>query len=226
MKTPKEYTDNIRNGVITKEILEDCLLSVNVRSKIARNQESHYRNYYRYDRYDNERKYREKKDELYRIKDTMLGLLHPSCIHEEFVSGREKRFYEYEFDSYEAYNKAMDAAKKDDLFIRTDFSLDFSHTDEYIPSDMIDIALMEGTVLKDNYFAVKKPRYYLYYEVGEHSFHHPIDGPDSVESLGLPIKRIDEIRTRIIDETELVSLQFVKKVIDLIDSGDYEFCDD
>lgn len=35
MKTPKEYNDNIKNGIITSKMLTDCLYSVNKRAKIG-----------------------------------------------------------------------------------------------------------------------------------------------------------------------------------------------
>ena len=37
MKTPKEYTDNIKNGIITTSMLEAALYSVNKRAKNYRN---------------------------------------------------------------------------------------------------------------------------------------------------------------------------------------------
>lgn len=33
MKTPKEYRDNLLNHIITKQMLVDCLYSVNKRAK-------------------------------------------------------------------------------------------------------------------------------------------------------------------------------------------------
>lgn len=33
MKTPKEYQDNLKNGIITEEMFTDCLYSVNKRAK-------------------------------------------------------------------------------------------------------------------------------------------------------------------------------------------------
>lgn len=61
MRTPKEYTDNINCGIITKRMLSDCLFSVNKRAKNFRDKEREYHNYYRsnryaYDKYDNEEK--------------------------------------------------------------------------------------------------------------------------------------------------------------------------
>lgn len=39
MKTPKEYRDNLLNHIITKQMLVDCLYSVNKRAKNYRDKE-------------------------------------------------------------------------------------------------------------------------------------------------------------------------------------------
>lgn len=47
MKTPKKYLDSIDNGVITKEILVDCLRSVNERERNCIEKKREYSNFYR-----------------------------------------------------------------------------------------------------------------------------------------------------------------------------------
>lgn len=47
MRTPKKYLDSIDNGVITKEILVDCLRSVKERAKNCREKKTEYSNFYR-----------------------------------------------------------------------------------------------------------------------------------------------------------------------------------
>ena len=69
MKTPKEYNDNIKNGIITSKMLTDCLYSVNKRAKNWRDKERDWRNS-RHDNYNNEEKAREKKQQYYDMKDT------------------------------------------------------------------------------------------------------------------------------------------------------------
>ena len=39
MKTPKEYTKNLKNGIITEDMIVDCLYSVNKRAKNYRDKE-------------------------------------------------------------------------------------------------------------------------------------------------------------------------------------------
>lgn len=62
MRTPTMYTKNLKNHVITTQMLLDCLFSVNKRAKNYRDQERKYR-HMRYDYYDNEEKNRSKKEE-------------------------------------------------------------------------------------------------------------------------------------------------------------------
>ena len=45
MKTPKEYRDNLLNHIITKQMLVDCLYSVNKRAKNYRDKEREQRAY-------------------------------------------------------------------------------------------------------------------------------------------------------------------------------------
>ena len=79
MRTPKEYTNNIKNHIITKQMLLDCLYSSNKRAKNWRDKEREYR--HSYDYYGNEEKAREQKNAYYEQKDIMLSILHPVCIH-------------------------------------------------------------------------------------------------------------------------------------------------
>ena len=112
MKTPKEFTDNLKNGTITRDMLAVCLYSVNKRAKNYRDKESEYRSSIWGDKYDNESKCREKKKEYYSYKDKMLSLITPKCIHTVTRIFREKVYhgaYEniYDEDSYyydEDYN--------------------------------------------------------------------------------------------------------------------------
>ena len=74
MRTPKEYTNNIKNHIITKQMLLDCLYSSNKRAKNWRDKE---------------------RDEQ---KDIMLSILHPVCIHKELLGYERRRIYDYEDD--------------------------------------------------------------------------------------------------------------------------------
>lgn len=47
MRTPTEYTRNLKNKIITEKMLLDCLYSCNKRAKNWRDKEREYRDYYR-----------------------------------------------------------------------------------------------------------------------------------------------------------------------------------
>ena len=96
MRTPKEYTNNIKNHIITKQMLLDCLYSSNKRAKNWRDKEREYR--HSYDYYGNEEKAREQKNAYYEQKDIMLSILHPVCIHKELLGYERRRIYDYEDD--------------------------------------------------------------------------------------------------------------------------------
>ena len=76
MKTPKEYSDNLSNHIITKQMLADCLYSVNKRAKNYHDKEREQRVYSRCHRYVDNSAFiegaREKKLEMYRMKDILL----------------------------------------------------------------------------------------------------------------------------------------------------------
>lgn len=94
MKTPKEYRDNLLNHIITKQMLVDCLYSVNKRAKNYRDKEREQRAYSRCHRYIDNSAFikgaREKKLEMYRMKDILLQVLTPICIHKELLATRLK----------------------------------------------------------------------------------------------------------------------------------------
>lgn len=91
---------------------------------------------------------------------------------------------------------------------------------------------MEYYDSKDKMLSLIKPKcihknsyeeYFLYYILGEYSFHSPIRSYSEEKYKDLEVTDIGELTTfgRVIND--LISVQFVKKVLCLIDSGDYTF---
>ena len=199
MRTPTMYTKNIKNHVITTQMLLDCLFSVNKRAKNYRDQERKYRNM-RYDYYDNEEKNRSKKEEYYHKKDLMLSIIEPVCIHREvFERSWRERIYDYDDEYWE-------------------FKDEFVYTNGYWDNELKEYVEF-GDVIREE----KDYRYYLFYDLGgNHTFHTPIDDiPKKYEHL--QIIDIDELCTYGHEVEDLLSTQFVKKVIELIESGEYKF---
>lgn len=176
MTTKREYSLNIKNKIITSDMLEDCLFSVNKRAKNCRDKirDYNYRmwqnRYLRNSRlWDDRNRYEDKRDHYYELKEKLLTLLNPICIHKE-------QFYD----------------RKDQLVVN----------------------------------------HYLYYKMSKHSFHRPLKIPPDTDKgewmkemfPNLPIVDLeDPIETHGECTTDLISCNFVKKVLDLIESGDYTF---
>ena len=156
MKTPKEYRDNLLNHIITKQMLVDCLYSVNKRAKNYRDKEREQRAYSRCHRYVDNSAFiegaREKKLEMYRMKDMLLQVLTPICIHKEFIGYKTERIYSYEIEEYKKYKKQ------------------FFYEGQYIDDDY-SIVYFGDVELKDEPIY----HYYLFYDLDcGHTFHTPI----------------------------------------------------
>lgn len=202
MKTPKEYSRLIKEGIITPQMLSDCLYSANKRAKNYRDKEMYQRdrgkyNPYWFDKFDNEKKYRDLKEEYYRKKDRMLSIVEPTCIHREDQI-EKVRYYDYE-DYFYQINESEKVVHSGEYFDR--------ETGEYV--QFVDLYEKTGD------------RYYLYYDLGYgHSFHKPIQSPDNYQ---LPIVDIESLKTYGSNTDDLISAQFVDKVINLIESNQYTY---
>ena len=201
MTTPKEYAHHLKDGEITEEMLSDCLFSVNKRAKNYRDKQREYRNRrinnrYYYDKYGNERKNQQKKEEMYNKKELLLSILKPICIHKEPCKKRI-RVYDYEPE----YDLEMDC----DAITNIGSYLDYLSDDEVMFYDK----------------EVDSYNYYLYYELGTHSFHTPISN-DDVEKSDINVVTISELNTCGDEIKELISMQFVDKILNLIASGNYK----
>lgn len=200
MKTSREYLNNIRNGIITSSMLEDALYSVNKRAKNYRDsRRMYYGKYYE--------QAGSKMFEMYSRKEKLLSLLNPVCIHAE---KKYKRIRVYDYEK--------------------------SYKQEYVKRHMLGQAVHYGSYLDyDSYTEVSffdyidrkncDYNYYLYYVLGEHSFHQPIKKED-VSKYSLEIKEINGLNTTGDSFENLMSVQFVDKIIKLIETDNYEYLKD
>lgn len=204
MRTPKEYADNLKNGVITEAMLLDCLYSVNKRAKNYRDKARGYREYFRYnryayDKYGNEAKCTAKKEEYYRQKEKLLSVLQPTCIHKEFFGYERIRIYDYE----------PEYRKNQKRFVWENSFYDYDEGREVWFGDIEDKSR-------------PKYHYYLFYDInGTKTFHSPIQESD-IKKYNLNIINIDQLKTEGHDVSDLISNQFVQKVLTLIDSKNYK----
>lgn len=95
MKTPREYQKNLQNKIITVQMLDDALWSVNKRAKNWRDKKREYRRCL-YDKYYNFEKAEVQEREYYNQKDELLSLISPVCIHREDAGYQRTRVYDYE----------------------------------------------------------------------------------------------------------------------------------
>lgn len=195
MQTPKEYTNNLKNGIVTETMLSDCIYSCNKRAKNWRDKEAQIRDYfkshyYATDNYNYEERAMEKKMEYYEMKETMLELLKPVCIHREVSV---KTFWLHE--------------------TKTPWESTAVRTGDWDYSDW------GGKVYE---YRSEREKHYLYYKCGNHSFHTPIDSTEEYPDLPV-IELEDGLTTHGADTDGLLSMQFVKKVLALVETGKYTF---
>lgn len=224
MRTPKAWNDNLQKGIITEEMLDAALYSVNKRAKNCRDKKREYRGDWRY---NNDEKYEAKEKEYYGQKDRMLEVLRPICIHKEHLGFERVRHYDYE------------TGFADDL-VRCLCNGLICWSNSFVNSgrraygwDEFDELEYGGYNEKRIYFFDEllldqpKIQYYAYYIVGEHSYHHPLHMTEEEISSyatknGLEIINIGRIETMGKDIHDLCSTTFVKKVLDLINSENVE----
>lgn len=207
MKTSKEITSNIKKRIITKSMVDEALYSANKRAKNHRDNERYYRGccYNKYRERNIEREKEEKK-KMYGYKEILLSILKPSCIHKEPLY---KKVRVNEDDRY--FKKLWKKHKEDAIRVYRnnyygDGSIEFF---EYLEKDEI-----------IGY------HYYLFYEMPNHTYHSPINEEQLLDYKDLEVKEIDRLVTAGDDIHGLMSVQAVRKIIALIESGDYQYIEE
>ena len=196
--TPKFYTDNINNKIITEEMLEQCLYSVNKRAKNHRDRAREVRQMYRNDWYGTADHEYELSDEMYHIKDLLLKIVEPVKAHCT-IRSTTRRFEYDEFD--------MDSFK-DDYHVIT--------YEEYYNWSGVRMCEVE--------YEFKEC--FLLYKIGNHTFHTPVDEDDEYYQSFIKSGKVEELHdftTYGADVSDLISMQFVKKLVRLIESGNYTY---
>lgn len=149
----------------------------------------------------------EEMGKYYQLKEELLKVFPPTLIHKQFIGEEKKRVYSYE-KNYEELLKE----KTNDIIWKNSY-YDY---DKDMEVEFFDYRL--GT---------KKYLYFLYYEIGEYSFHSPITEKIAERNTGLEIQEIDEnFKTHGSKIEGLLSIQFVKKVLELLQSEDYTIVDE
>ena len=168
MKTPKPFSDNLKNNIITEDMLGACIYSVNKRAK-------NYRNNVRI---------------LYSELDSVRSLYGSTGADYQFKHISAAKAYEKQYYGY----KERLLALVDPVSIHT-----------------------EGSNTSSNL------RYYLYYRVGDYSFHRPLEVCDLNQYPDLPQEDIGKLTTSGQEIDDLISVQFVQKVLRLIETNQYTY---
>lgn len=199
MRTPKEYSENLKRGIVTGEMMGAVLYSVNKRAKNWRDKERNYRCSF-HDRYGNEEKSRNQKEQMYSRKEALLEFLKPVCIHKIFLEYERERVYSrWESD----YSKLLEKCIDDGTFLKSG-----SFWDREI-----------GQEVEFFDYKVESYEYRPFYECGEYSFHSKTMTEEEAEQSDLKIQDIGLLTTQGHEYTDLISVNFVDKVIDALKEG-------
>lgn len=106
MRTPKRYTDLIKNKKITNQIIAECIYSVNKRAKNYRDkiEDSNQAGFYKYKEINNE-KAKEQKERYYSMKEDLLLNFSPKLVHKQYVGEKRQRVYSYQKNYEKLYNE-------------------------------------------------------------------------------------------------------------------------
>lgn len=200
MKTPKHFQKYIQNGIITEEMLELALNSVNKRAKNCRDKIREYKSKGYYNHKDIET-YELRKEEYYNEKDIMLKLLKPKCLHKVCYGMKRERIYDYE-DEFES----------------------IKHQNVIYHNQYYDEVEKRIVKFVDIYTDERNEIFYLYYETSHYAFHLPIDEYDvHVYLKKYPLVDIQPFIVQADEIRDLVSAQFCKKLVALINSNQYQY---
>ena len=207
MKTPKLYNDLTNEKKITNEIIAECVYYVNKRAKNYRDKIKEYKNGRSHQHVEsNIEKAEEEMGKYYQLKEEFLKVFTPNLIHKQFIGEKKKRVYSYE-KNYEKLLKE----KTNDIFWKNSY---------YDYDKDMEIEFF------DYHLGTKKYLYFLYCEIGEYSFHSPVSEKIAESNTELEIQEIDEnFKTHGSKNEGLLSMQFVKKVLELLQSEDYTIVD-
>lgn len=203
MVTPKEFRDLVNEEKLTNEIIAQCIYSVNKRAKNYRDsaREQKSARFHKY-KQRNINSAKEKMEEYYELKEELLSIYTPKLIHKQHVGKETERVYSYQ-KSYGSLLKEKEAS-----IVHTNSYYDYGQDRE--------IDFFDYETGKEKYL------YFLYYEIEQYSFHSPISENELGEFSEVSVVEIDSnFKTHGAEIKELLSVQFVRKVLKLIKSGNY-----
>ena len=136
------------------------------------------------------------------------------------------------YDCLFSLNKrAKNCRDKKNEYWRSEYKWDYIErmNEYYNHKDFLLKSILKPTLIHKqttyNYYGDRNVLYFLFYEMPQGTFHLPIDEHYAKNGdHGLKIERIqDDFYTHGKEIDGLLSVQFVKKVIDLVESKDYTY---
>ena len=213
MKTPKEWTKNLENGIITEEMLDAALYSVNKRAKNCRDQKREYR--HRYDKYHNADRYKEKEAEYYGQKEKLLSVLQPMCIHRETLGFEKIRHYDNQPGFSDTLARCLSAGA---ICWSNSFVRSGGYGYRWWDDDFYEYEENRTYFFDEELFQRPLIYYYLFYAVGTHSYHSPLQLNEAqiltyAKEQDLEIIDIDKLDTRGDDIIGLCSTSFTALIV-------------
>lgn len=219
MRTPAEWSKNLKDGVITEDMLSSALYSVNKRAKNCRDKKREYQK--KWDHYNNAEQYERQEILYYAQKEELLSVLQPLCIHREHLGYQRVRHYETDPGFIDELARCFCAGTIcwSNSFVKNRYDFDYDFAYDSQRTYFFDEMLPDQEVL----------HYYLFYAIGGHTFHTPLRIDESAidayaKEHNLDIIDISRLTTKGYDINELCSTSFVSKVLKLLRSGKYSLC--
>lgn len=211
MESPDIYQKNLSKGIITDDMLGAALFSLNKRAKNYRDQKRKAKKslyaqakLFGFDNPDGLDESEKMEKDMYRKKETLLQVVEPICIHQEIAGYKKEYIYDVDGTAYDYGN----------LFI-----------DAIFHNRVLDRGVCRKDRRDTRFFVRKGEAYYRYYyfrQVKDHTYHSPISKEEALR-VDLPIHVIREIKTEGEPESELISMEFVDALIDLVESGRFQY---
>ena len=173
MRTPKNYTQSVNDKKITNEMIAECIYSVNKRAKNYRDKIRKYKDD-RYNRYTarNIENAEDEMEKYYTMKEELLTVFEPSLIHRQYVGEEKKRVFSTEKD----YDKLLKEKNNDIIW-----------KGGYRDENSIEVKFFDYKLNRKKYL------YFLFYEIGEYSFHLPISEQKAKKILNYKLKKLPKI---------------------------------
>ena len=196
MKTPKEWRDLVAKKQVTELMIGQVLFSINKRAKNYREQKRKYQNSQAYFATSYLANYEEKKATLYQMKKEILAVFSPTAIHTTLYT---HDFIQKVYQDEVAYQALR-------------------------PKDVLYTGFSQTTGLPFKAILITRSRkvFFLLYEIAGYSFHQPIEKEELAAFPFLKQYALTEnFQVAGQDPATLLSLQFCRKVHQLMVRGDF-----